>query len=57
MSQRLGNQHPIERIAVECRKLGQMKGEIWMADDFDTWPEDILASFDAWDYGDDSEKK
>ena len=29
------------------RKLGQMKGEIWMADDFDTWPQDIQASFDA----------
>lgn len=29
------------------RKLGQMKGEIWMADDFDTWPDDIQATFDA----------
>lgn len=29
------------------RKLGAMKGEIWMADDWDTWPDDILASFEA----------
>lgn len=30
------------------RKLGQMKGEIWYADDWDVWPDDIQASFDAW---------
>lgn len=29
------------------RELGQMKGEIWMAEDFDTWPDDIQAMFDA----------
>ena len=34
------------------RVLGQMKGEIWYADDWDEWPEDILQSFEAWDYGD-----
>jgi hypothetical protein len=28
------------------RKFGQMKGEIWMADDFDTWPDDIQKIFD-----------
>jgi antitoxin (DNA-binding transcriptional repressor) of toxin-antitoxin stability system len=28
------------------RKPGTMKGEIWMAEDFDEWPEDILASFE-----------
>ncbi len=33
------------------RQLGQMKGEIWMADDFDTWPDDIQAMFDSWTYG------
>lgn len=29
------------------RKPGVLKGKIWMADDFDEWPEDILASFEA----------
>jgi len=33
------------------RVLGQMKGEIWYADDWDEWPEDILQSFEAWEYG------
>jgi antitoxin (DNA-binding transcriptional repressor) of toxin-antitoxin stability system len=28
------------------RTPGTMKGEIWMAEDFDEWPEDILASFE-----------
>ena len=29
------------------RKSGFLKGQISMADDFDEWPEDILASFEA----------
>jgi prevent-host-death family protein len=29
------------------RKPGALKGKVWMADDFDEWPEDILASFEA----------
>ena len=29
------------------RLPGTMKGEIWIADDFDEWPEDILESFEA----------
>lgn len=28
------------------RRPDAMKGEIWMAEDFDEWPEDILASFE-----------
>lgn len=34
------------------RKPGGLKGKMWMADDFDEWPEDILASFEAWPYDD-----
>ena len=34
------------------RQPGALRGKIHMADDFDQWPEDILASFEAWDYGD-----
>ena len=29
------------------REPGFLKGKIWMADDFEEWPEDILASFEA----------
>lgn len=29
------------------RVLGAMRGEIWMAEDWDTWPEDVLESFEA----------
>ena len=29
------------------RQPGFLKGKIWIADDFDEWPEDILASFEA----------
>ena len=32
------------------RQPGAMRGQIHMADDFDEWPEDILASFEAWDH-------
>lgn len=34
------------------RKPGALKGKLWMADDFDAWPEDILKSFEAWPYDD-----
>jgi prevent-host-death family protein len=37
---------PLQRPA-KPRKPGFLKGKIWMADDFDEWPEDILASFEA----------
>lgn len=33
------------------RQPGALRGKIHMADDFNEWPEDILASFEAWDYG------
>lgn len=34
------------------RQPGGLKGKMWMADDFDEWPEDILATFEAWPYDD-----
>ncbi|MDF2781729.1 MAG: prevent-host-death family protein [Geminicoccaceae bacterium] len=37
---------PLER-AKKLREPGFLKGKIWIADDFDEWPEDILASFDT----------
>lgn len=36
------------------RQPGGLRGKIGMAEDFNTWPQDILDSFDAWDYGDQS---
>lgn len=30
----------------EPRRSGALKGKIWMADDFDEWPDDILESFE-----------
>jgi antitoxin (DNA-binding transcriptional repressor) of toxin-antitoxin stability system len=30
----------------EPRRSGGLKGKIWMADDFDEWPQDILESFE-----------
>ena len=33
------------------RQPGGLRGKIGMADEFDEWPQDILDSFDAWDYG------
>lgn len=33
------------------RQPGALRGQIHMADDFDEWPEDLLASFEAWEYG------
>ncbi|MFM2100109.1 MAG: hypothetical protein RLZZ366_1648 [Pseudomonadota bacterium] len=32
------------------RRLGQMKGEIWLADDWDKWSEEELTSFEAWPF-------
>lgn len=34
------------------RQPGAMRGQIRMSDDFEEWPEDILASFEAWDHDD-----
>jgi plasmid stability protein len=34
------------------RKPGALKGKFLMADDFDDWPADILASFGAWPFDD-----
>ena len=34
------------------RKPGALKGKFLMADDFDDWPADIIASFEAWPYDD-----
>ena len=31
----------------KLRKPGLLKGKVWIAEDFDEWPEDILASFEA----------
>ncbi len=37
---------PLERPK-KLREPGFLKGMIWIAEDFDEWPEDILASFEA----------
>ena len=38
---------PTEKETVrEPRQSGLMKGQIWIADDFDEWPPDILQSFE-----------
>jgi prevent-host-death family protein len=29
------------------REPGLLKGKVWVAEDFDEWPEDILAAFEA----------
>jgi plasmid stability protein len=34
------------------RQPGAMRGQIRMSDDFDEWPDDILASFEAWEHDD-----
>jgi prevent-host-death family protein len=31
----------------KLREPGFLKGKVWIAEDFDEWPEDILASFEA----------
>lgn len=38
------------------RQPGALRGKICTPDDFDTWPDDILASFEAWDYGNEPDK-
>lgn len=38
------------------RQPGALRGKIHMAEDFDEWPEDILASFEAWDYASNVDK-
>jgi prevent-host-death family protein len=37
---------PAEGARKKPRELGTMRGKIWMAPDFDEWPEDILESFE-----------
>lgn len=37
---------PDEKPEREPRQSGLMKGKIWIADDFDEWPPDILESFE-----------
>jgi hypothetical protein len=32
------------------RQPGGLRGQIGMADDFESWPDDVTASFDAWPY-------
>jgi hypothetical protein len=39
-------------MSQEPRKAGALKGKIWMAQDFDEWPEDILEAFEALASGD-----
>lgn len=34
------------------RQPGALRGKIRMSEDFDEWPDDILASFEAWDHDD-----
>ncbi len=41
------NYEPLTVPMPPLRKLGQMKGEIWYADDFDSWPDEIQKTFDA----------
>jgi prevent-host-death family protein len=31
----------------QLREPGLLKGKVWIAEDFDEWPEDILAAFEA----------
>jgi hypothetical protein len=39
------------------RQPGAMRGAISLSEDFDAWPDDILASFEAWDYDDNAKPK
>ena len=34
----------------KTRQPGGLRGKIGMAEDFETWPDDVLASFEAWDH-------
>lgn len=38
------------------RQPGALRGQIRMTEDFEEWPEDILASFEAWDHDDPATK-
>jgi antitoxin (DNA-binding transcriptional repressor) of toxin-antitoxin stability system len=38
---------PAEEAVKKPRRLGTLRGKIWVAPDFDEWPEDILQSFEA----------
>jgi prevent-host-death family protein len=37
---------PPEEVTKKPRELGTLRGKIWMAPDFDEWPQDILESFE-----------
>ncbi|MCA1654722.1 MAG: type II toxin-antitoxin system Phd/YefM family antitoxin [Sphingomicrobium sp.] len=39
--------HPPAREARKPRVPGALKGQIWIADDFDEWPEDILDAMEG----------
>ena len=40
---------PVAPTVKKARQPGGLRGKIGMADDFNEWPADILASFEAWD--------
>jgi len=40
---------PLKPEEKKNRKGGHWKGKVWMAPDFDKWPEDIQRAFDAED--------
>jgi prevent-host-death family protein len=49
--------HPVARLvpydeSLEPRKLGGWEGQVWIADDFDELPPDLLAAF----YGEDEDE-
>jgi hypothetical protein len=44
-------QPPVAQQVKKKRQPGGLRGKIGMADDFNEWPADILASFEAWDEG------
>ena len=37
---------PPEPTVKKPRQLGRLRGKIWMAPDFDTWPDDIMECFE-----------
>ena len=38
---------PSSSLRPPRRLVGAMRGEIWMANDFDTWPDDILEAMEG----------
>jgi Family of unknown function (DUF6364) len=40
---------PVAPPVKKARQPGGLRGKIGMSDDFNEWPADILASFEAWD--------